>query len=251
MVVALSISIKPEWTRYFTNHSIRNQFWADRDLDQVQDETRTLGAVNCHFPRRTWDAAFLVTSTPESELKRSDLIESFWVEEGERANLGGTMVLGTEVRSVTVRRQTTHACTGKGPLLLLHLTEVQDLIVVQGHGRQFRAYATKENAMVTDGNRLWWEASISSEDANKILTEKPINPVEFGELAAWRAEDILKVMPGMFELLREVVTRMDGVGRHAKGLIAQRSVGSKAQTRIKIKTPTGTMLSRSHGWTQW
>ena len=210
-----------------------------------------IGAVNCHFPRRTWDASFLVTSTPKSKTKTLDLIDSFWVKEGELVSLGGTTVLGTEVISVTVRRQTIHACTGRGRLLLLHLTEVQDLIVVQGHDRHFKAYAAKENAMTTDGNRLWWEASISSQYANDILQADHVGHVEFGELAAWTAEHIIEVVPGMFELLREVVTRMDGVGRHAQGLIAQRSVGSKSQTRIKTKTPTGTMLSRNHGWTQW
>ena len=244
-------SIKTECARYFVNHPFSNQFWADRNLDEVRDGTRTIGAVNCHFPRRTWDARFLVTSTPKSETKTLDLIESFWVKEGELVSLGGTTVLGTEVISVTVRRQTIHVCTAKDPLLLLHLTEVQDLIVVQGHDRQFKAYAAKANATITDGNRLWWEASISSEDANNILRADHIEPVEFGELAAWTVERITKVMPAMFDLLREVVTRMDGVGRHAQGLIVQRSVGSKSQTRIKTKTPTGTMLSRNHGWTQW
>ena len=209
---------------------------------QVHGESETVGAVNCHFPKRVWDASFLLTSTSQGEIEVADIIQDFWVAGGKNASLGGTTAPGVRVTTVSVRRQTVHPCTGKSPLLLLHLTEVQDLVIVQSQGHQFKAYAVDEDAMVADGNRLWWEASISSELANAVLRE---NPIELGEVASWVAEDIVGVVPGMFELVEEVVTRMDSVGHQAVGLVPQRSKGSKTKTR------TSTMASRTNGWTEW
>ena len=122
-----------------------------------------------------------------------------------------TTASNVEIQSVTVKRQTQHPCY-QYPDLLLQLTEVQDLIIQKNSPGRYRAIGRDPNQMVAEDNRLWWEAAIVSTVAQSILKENV--DLEVGEEATWEPQTFVEggIIRNMFNLAKEVVTRIDNVG---------------------------------------
>ena len=66
--------------------------------------------------------------------------------------------------------------------------------------------------MVAEDNRLWWEAAIVSTEVESMLKENV--DLEVGEEATWKPQTFVEdgVIRSMFNLAKEVVTRIDNVG---------------------------------------
>lgn len=138
-----------------------------------------------------------------------------------------------EIRSILLRRDTCHR-SKLYPDLFLTLTELQDLYVNKPTGlkRDYHAYARSPEDMVKDGNRLWWEASLSSITANKTLDLN--TTIKLGDAANWNVDDIIGkgIVKELSDLATEVVTRIDSVGLH----------NSRGKTRENIRAQDGTSV---------
>ncbi|MCJ1378368.1 hypothetical protein MMC17_001466 [Xylographa soralifera] len=221
---------------------------------EIYHAPRTIGSVNCYFPKRVWDTAFGVTEFAAADIDPQDpvkaVVDNFWVRSGPRISLGG-QIPGREIgiTNIQVRRQTSHQSIAN-PDLFLRLTEVQELIVQQHSPQQFRAYAAPEDQMIDDDNRLWWEASISSMVADNILLEN--RQLELGEIAQWSSDDIIgmAIIEDMFQLAEQVVTRIDSVGCGAKGVFAPQQPPGTARSATK-STMTGKKDRFAEVWAEW
>ncbi|MCJ1287964.1 hypothetical protein MMC26_007317 [Xylographa opegraphella] len=215
---------------------------------------RTIGSVNCFFPKRVWDTAFGVTEFSVATIDPQDpikaLVDNFWVRSGPRITLGG-QIPGREIgiASIQVRRQTSHQSTAN-PDLFLRLTEVQDLIVQQHSPQYFRAYAALKDQMIDDDNRVWWEASISSKVADNTLLEN--HHLELGEIAQWASDEIIgmSIVEDMFQLAEQVVTRIDSVGYGTKSFSAPQQPAGTARSATK-STVTGKKDRFADVWAEW
>ncbi|MCJ1403948.1 hypothetical protein MMC11_007171 [Xylographa trunciseda] len=221
---------------------------------EFYDAPRTIGSVNCFYPKRVWDTVFRVTESSVANIDPQDpvkaVVDNFWVREGPCITLGG-QILGQEtgITNVQVRRQTSHQSTAN-PDLFLHLTEVQDLIVQQRSPQQFLAYAAPEGQMIEDDNRLWWEAAISSMVADNILLEN--RQLELGEIARWLPDDIIgmAIIEDMFRLAEQVVTRIDSVGLGTKGVFSPQQPPGTARSTTQ-STMTGKKNRFAEIWAEW
>ncbi|MCJ1434656.1 hypothetical protein MMC27_004025 [Xylographa pallens] len=215
---------------------------------------RTIGSVNCYFPKRVWDTAFGVTEYSVAAIDPQDpvkaVVDNFWVRSGPRIALGGqipSQEIG--ITSIQVRRQTSYQSTAN-PDLFLRLTEVQDLIVHQYSPQQFRARAAPQDQMIDDDNRVWWEASISSKVADDILLEN--RQLELGEVAQWSSDDIIgmAIIEDMFQLTEQVVTRIDSVGYGTKGGLVPQQPPGTARSATKSNM-TGKKDRFAEEWAEW
>lgn len=207
----------------------------------VYNARQDFGCINCHYVKRTWDFAVNLTEDTMAALDPQDpvhsVIKNFWVNGGQRCILGSRLSgPDTKITSVQVRRQASHSST-TNPDLLLHLTEVQDL-VIQRSTQGFRAYAASDEDMTKDDNRVWWEASISSFIADTILKEN--ETLELGDVAGWMPDDIvgMAILDDMFHLAQQVVTRIDSIGHSTAGLCSPQPLPSSRQSATKSSQTT-------------
>lgn len=125
-----------------------------------------------------------------------------------------------EVQGAHLRREKIYK-TAVYPDLLLHLTEVQNLDV-RRDVNDLKSYrgSLKCQSEMTESHRLWWEVSISSQRAASILEEN--QSLEIGEKAQWRPNDPIEgdVVEDLFELSRDIVSKIDFLGARNKGPMA-------------------------------
>ena len=220
----------------------------------IYNDPESIGSVNCHFPKRVWDASFMVMETTFANLDPRDPIKSvadnLWVKSASLAFLGGR-ISGPEVAitSIIVRREQAFACV-HNPDLLLRLTEVQDLVLVWRPDQKFEAYAETPENMIKDENRIWWEASISSKTADRVLAEN--QTLELGEVAKWTLDDIMAMYVGhdMFILAEQVVTRIDSVGQRCNVVLFPPSP-STSRSIAKSSSKTSRDNRYTYGWSDW
>ncbi|MCJ1477030.1 hypothetical protein MMC13_005701 [Lambiella insularis] len=212
-----------------------------------------IGSINCHFVKRTWDFAVNLTEDTMAAVDPQDpihsVIKDFWVRGGPRCDLGSRVSSpDIQITSVQVRRQVSHSSTAN-PDLLLHLTEVQDL-VLQRSSQQFRAYAASEEDMTKDDNRVWWEASVSSTVADKVLKEN--ETLELGNVASWLPSDIvgMSILADMFHLAQQIVTRIDSVGHSTIGLCSLQPLPSSRHSATK-SSQTSKHDRFASEWSEW
>ncbi len=206
----------------------------DEGTYKIRGTNILLGAINWHYPKRSWDARLALSACDfiggNLVLQVEALVESLKIslsEDGAGLTLSAqTTDEDIKIISVFLRRQTAHPCA-MYPDILLHLTEVQDLkMKCLGESvTQYSGSIISEQDM-TAANRLWWEASLASTSANKILQEN--DRLEVGDTATWKPEAVLAtgVLNDMSELTQEVVTRIDHIGRNNRCL----KTGSGSQT---------------------
>ena len=172
-------------------------------------------------------------------------MDNLWVGAGPRVTLGGrTNNPEIKITGILVHQQTSHPSSADLDLQL-RLTEVQDLVLLRCPESQFQACAAPDEDMIRDGNRIWWEASISSTVADKVLEEN--RSMELGGIAKWTVEDIVGmcIINDMFHLAQQVVTRIDSVG-HGSNPVLVRQHGSASKSVTKTgKTP---QVEKYGGW---
>ena len=236
----------------------------------VRSDRVAKGALYWHFPKRAWDACLqvtsqeflcgqyakevccnplkrtLVTSADTLRLEADTFVKNIEVTQG---TAGLSMSLSSkgsnfQVQSVTLRREIVHTAVTV-PDLQLNIIEVQALSVGQSTANTelFVATLTPADQMIAD-QRLWWEASITSQHASKVLRES--ETLEIGEKATWIPEAILNcgVVEDMHELVKDIVFRIDQVGIGNKG---PATAGSKQTTKpsekshdvVPFELPTG------------
>ncbi|MCJ1388037.1 hypothetical protein MMC18_000881 [Xylographa bjoerkii] len=251
------VEVRVKYLIKCVNKHRNNEVVVEIDQDgkyEFYDAPRTIGSVNCYYPKRVWDTTFSVTESSVADISLQDpvkaIVDSFWVRSSPRISLGGR-ISGPEIgiTNIHVHRQTSHQSTANSDLFL-RLTEVQDLIVQQHSPQQFRAYAAPEDKMIEDDNRVWWEASISSRVADSILLEN--RQLELGEIAQWSPDDItgMAIIEDMFRLSGQVVTRIDSVGYGTKGVSIPQQAPGTARSATK-STMTGRKDRFAEVWADW
>ena len=213
----------------------------------------SVGSINCHFPKRVWDARFEITETAIADLNFQDplrsVVDNLWVRTGPRVTIGGrTGNPEIKVTGILVHRQTSHP-SSTNPDLQLRLTEVQDLVLLRCPEPQFQAYAAPEEDMIHNGNRIWLEASISSTVADEVLKEN--RTMEFGEVANWTLENIVGmcIITDMFRLAEQVVTRIDSVGHGSKPVLVRQQGSAPRSVTKTSKTSQG--VNYEDRWSSW
>ena len=206
------------------------------DIDGTKDSTgqpeitkalKLYGAMNWHYPKRYWDARLAIRSGERASYEQmeaaTEIVNNLSIsptsDQGivELSGKFANRIL--TIQSIQLRRETQHRASVY-PDLLLKLCETQEFEIELPRPDSSdicRAYTNSRKQMVRE-NRLWWEASLVSVKAMKLLKEN--ESLEVGEKTAWTAKDIIidaEVVRNMSFLSRDIVTSIDSVGYHNKG----------------------------------
>ena len=140
-----------------------------------------------------------------------ELVNNVYVPPNAELPEISTWIKDIQIESVVVKRRTRHRCY-KYPDVVLQLTENHDLIIEQPSHRHYRAYSYPASRMESEGNRLWWEVSLTSDQAQDILQAN--QRLEIGEVAAWNPQDFVDkdIIRGLYNVANAVVTRIDNIG---------------------------------------
>lgn len=194
---------------------------------QIRGSEHIIGALNWHFPKRSWDARLALTS-------HKCIDKGHWHQHAQKivndlklfsSSSSGNLELSTHtpsqehfIQSITLRRETVHAST-MYPDMLLHLTEVQDLGVFTRPTQTENSYSGSilPHKNMVSADRLWWEVSLSSLNVTAKLNEK--DRAQCGRHEIWSPESVLDngAVGDMSALAQEIVMRIDRVGAHNKG----------------------------------
>ena len=202
-------------------------------VDIYEDKTLKLqnaellnGALDLHFAKRYWDARIAVTVDQAVGDERYAKAVKSMADNLCVAPAANHLDISTKIdpkifdfQSIEIRRETRHRSTNY-PDLLLKLSEVQELsfeISATGNEEQYYHAWTKPKPDVMNDGKLWWEVSLASATAEKILKEN--ETLELGETSVWKPSDIVDalIVRHMSHLARDIVTRIDSVGYHNKG----------------------------------
>ena len=192
-----------------------------------------VGSLDFHFPKRSWDASLRLRISSLRSIDYHQQVESIVrnlkiYTRPDRTTLNlSTQTIDEElmIQSIMVRRETFHP-SQVYPDLLLRLCEVQDLQACK-QGLRYDGRVQDRQSMI-DAGRYWWEASITSLNATSILEEN--DKLEIGDIATWDAETIIEkgIVRDLHSLANDLVTRIDSVGFHNKGL--KSNLASSANT---------------------
>ena len=192
-----------------------------------------VGSLDFHFPKRSWDASLRLRTSSLRSIDYHKQVESIvrnlkiYTWPGRTTLNLSTQTIDEElmIQSIVVRRETFHPSKAY-PDLLLRLCEVQDLQACK-QGLRYDGGVQDRESMI-DAGRYWWEASITSVNATSILEEN--DKLEIGETATWDAETIIEkgILRDLYSLANDLVTRIDSVGCHNKGL--RSNLASSANT---------------------
>ena len=212
-----------------------------------------VGALDWHFPKRSWDARLQVTTSKiltGSYLRNvENIVKTFRVSASSDETVDVVMQnidQELQIQSVVLYRSTTHRATIY-PDLLLHLTETQDLGIWQPTGSDGCYYGSiKTPVQMIDANRLWWEASISSTRAAQILQEN--ETLELGEVARWIPSAITSkgVIRDFSSLAEDIITRIDHIGVNNKG--PRNPSGSKTTKTSEKAIDSSSFTTTSEGY---
>lgn len=214
---------------------------------KVRSHPNVLGALNYHFPKRMWDARLALSTTAlvsddsfgfaagglvdeetsDGRLLKAAkaIVDNLYIPPGQKVldfytktvNKDKTPNKDLKIETVLLRRESCHRSTANVHLNL-RLTEVQDLVIQCPMDKKYlvHVFAHPPEAM-TRNKRLWWTASLSSDEAEATFKENI--HLELGELAVWTPETLVNggVIRNLSDLAHEVVTRIDNVGYGNKG----------------------------------
>ena len=202
-------------------------------VDIYEDKTLKLqstelldGALDLHFAKRYWDARIAVTTNQSIDDERyaqaAQIIANSLCVVPAASHLDIFTKINPKIinfQSIEIRRETRHRSTNY-PDLLLKLAEVQELTFeISATGNEEHRYHawTKPKPDMVNEEKLWWEVSLASVTAEKILKEN--ETLELGEMSIWKPSDIVDALTirHMSHLARDIVTRIDSVGYHNKG----------------------------------
>ncbi|KAK6002647.1 hypothetical protein QM012_001397 [Aureobasidium pullulans] len=182
-----------------------------------------LGQIFFHYPKRRWDARFAVNGRePYTHRKAiTEFLKKLSAEfrdskDGRLVDLRFLVTSELKITSAYIKKRLSlHHISND--LILLHLTEVQDLY--RGWMREntsLHQFVSRERTDMIASGRLWFEAKLSV--SSKSLFDQ--NPeMKIGDDAAWNAKDVLddKMLSDIQDVVDRVVIRMDGVGVQNKG----------------------------------
>lgn len=226
----------------YTEYNVSYEFHCRTAVDQpfiieideqgkhsIRKPTKTLGAVNMHFPAQIWDASMVLSGViehvagtdPELEEAVRYLVDNLWVQPDKslirifsRLPKGNKFV----IEKVLMRRWTRHRHIRNGDAaaaadnstyptaenqiiaindnnndnnIFLQVTEVQDLLIgsSMSDSQALRARCAPHPEMIKKG-RLWYEVSLVSPAIETFL--KANTDVEIGERTEdWRSPDLL------------------------------------------------------------
>lgn len=224
-----------DYTEYSVSYEFHCRTTADQPFIVAIDEqgrhsirkpTKTLGAVNMHFPAQIWDASMVLSGViehiagtdPELEEAVQHLVDNLWVQPDKslirifsRLPKGNKFV----IEKVLMKRWTRHrhirnadaaaADNDTSPMaetqivalndnendIFLQVTEVQDLLIGSStsDSQALRARCAPHPEMIKK-DRLWYEVSLVSPAIEAFL--KANMDVEVGERTEdWRSPDLL------------------------------------------------------------
>lgn len=187
--------------------------------------------------KRKWDARLAVTAHSEADKEFKDtlrdLVDHIYVPAGQDLPCISTWSKDVQIDAVLVKRRTSHRCY-KHPDVVLQLTEIQDLMIEQPLHRHYRAYGNPAARMENDGNRLWWEVSLTSHTAQEMLLANQW--LEVGEYANWTPQDFVEqgIIKDLYDVTSEVVTRIDAVGCGTRSLftVEDNSIGLRSGVAV-------------------
>lgn len=216
-----------------TSHKSEDDMIIDFEEKETPDGAHTVskapklyGAMNWHYPKRYWDARLAINVSNqdvsrEQRLAVEEIVNNLQVSPADM----GAVQLSTvsphrtlAIQAIQLRRVTHHR-SSLYPDLVLKLCECQDLEMELSRPEindHCRAYTNSRKQMVHE-NRLWWEVSITSGKAMKLVEQN--KTLEIGEKTGWTAKDMIdaEVVRNMSYLARDIVTSIDSVGYHNKG----------------------------------
>ena len=185
-----------------------------------------VGSLNIHFPKRYWDARIAVTlnepfSDDHNESIRGTIDNLRVVLAADQSYIDLFTDIDDKVltiRSIELHRETRHRSINY-PDLLVRLSEVQDLhfeLLKLNGTQKCHAFTKPKKDMISD-MRLWWEVSVASVAATKMLEQN--ETLELGNTSSWKPSDIIDavIIRNMSHLARDIVTRIDSVGYYNKG----------------------------------
>lgn len=184
-----------------------------------------VGSLDLHFPKRSWDASLRLRTSSLRSIDHHRQVESIVrnlqifprPDQNDQIITLSTQTMDEElvIQSIVVRRETFHPSKVYADLLL-RMSEVQDLQACK-QGHRYGGGVQDRQSMI-DAGRYWWEASITSLNATSILKEN--DELEIGEIATWEARTIIEkgIVRDLYSLSNDLVTRIDSVGFHNKGM---------------------------------
>ena len=185
-----------------------------------------VGSLNMHFPKRYWDARIAVTlnesvSDDHNEAIRRTVDNLCVASIADQSYIELDTDIDDKIltlRSVELHRETYHRSTNY-PDLRMRLCEVQDLhleLLKLDGTQKLHAFTKPKEDMVED-MKLWWEVSVASVAATKMLEEN--QTLELGNTSVWKPSDITDafIVRNMSHLARDIVTHIDSVGYYNKG----------------------------------
>ena len=194
-----------------------------------------VGSLDFHFPKRSWDASLRLRTSSLRSIDYHYQVESIvrnlkiytWPDQNALNLSTQTVDEELMIQSIVLRRETFHPSKVYADLLL-RLCEVQDLQVCK-QGHRYDGGVQDRESMI-DAGRYWWEASIMSLNANSILEAN--DKLEIGEIATWDAETIIEkgIVRDLYTLSNDLVTRIDSVGFHNKGLKGNLSTSANTKS---------------------
>ncbi|KAF8854467.1 hypothetical protein BDZ45DRAFT_693398 [Acephala macrosclerotiorum] len=188
---------------------------------------RELGSIYCHGTMRHWDFRIAATGYESSrDIKgkygavRAAVENTLYIPPDMKApfllwEMGTALSNRFQLQELQVKRVLKYQSEDRRSSL--NVTEIQSLDI-QGSevpGKPisvFQAAPGPNDGPPTEKLRQWWEASISSTDADQVLEEN--KTLELGDEPGWTAETLSKVhvASALYLPACEMLKKMDGVG---------------------------------------
>lgn len=202
------------------------------------------GVFNWHFPKRLWDAQLTINASEQvpNDVRRAveEMADNLLIRpSADRKNVALSIRVESadlKIQSISLHRETSHRSLEYHDIHL-HLVEVQELILTHNTLPSGTCQATlpSPNSISNTGCKMWWEVSLSSSSADRILDVN--SPRELGDEASWTADEIMKTnaVKDLTYVTRDMVEMIDIVGSQNKG---PKSVGMRASEMGQSINPT-------------
>ena len=201
----------------------------DANTARIMPPSQNIGQIHLHFPKRVWDARFLVEGSKACQVPEAvqKMIETITIDE-RIVNLDGEnfqvpiIKYRIESNNVTVKsvysKRVLHHRSLKQDEVSLQVSEVRQHELKEGNkdpsAKRADSYLPSDMANL---QLLWFEASVHVAH-NPLLDQNKDLPL--GDVADWVPEDIIDsgFLANLKAITEQMVARMDGVGLSNRGL---------------------------------
>ena len=172
------------------------------------------------------------------------LVDNFRITVSSNGSLSFSLTTNDgnlNITSVHTRRETSHHVK-MYPDLLLHLVELGEVPAAQMQQSGHHEDMIHVDPMETSLGKPFWQVSIESVSANKILKEN--ETLELGEVAQWQSRDLIEkgIIKDMYLLAEDIVTRIDAVGIRNQGF------KSKSASKSRTSNKTGPKMQATQSF---